>query len=356
MRRHLLERYALPPAIRVLAASQLVGLALAAGPAQAKPTVPLAPREDASASDFWREVIEPHGAAVTAIVAKARTAIDRLGETADGERVVERRLRALGDAYGMLRYARKLAPENPEVLGLLGYTADELGKTHTALEALEACIRVQGPERAGSSVTGRLGMIYLRLGQLDDAIRWLRYAQGPISAADNAVAVVHLATALAARGQMPDAIDVLGNALPAQTNYFTDPVTLVSFALAVHYDRDEQRGAAFDVLDKMQATLQQELGPFTQRALAAMRFAPPEDQYYYQALLFETLGDYTEARAEWGLYASIADAPWRRRALEHIRAIDAQRSARPGAVPVQRGGHRSGLPGLPGLRNPRTVP
>src|SRR6185503_6643651 len=51
--------------------------------------------------------------------------------------------------------------------------------------------------------------------------------------------------------------------------------------------------------------------------------------YYYQALLYETLGDYTEARAEWALYAAIEDAPWRRRALEHIRAIDAQRSARP---------------------------
>jgi tetratricopeptide (TPR) repeat protein len=328
----------------------LIALSLAAGRAQAKPTVPVAPREDASASGFWREVVEPHSATVTAIVAKVRSAIDKLGEIPDGDRGVDRRMRTLGDAYGMLRYARKLAPENPDVLGLLGYTADELGKTHQALDALESCVRIQGPERAGSSVTGRLGMIYLRLGQLDAAVRWLRHAQGPIAVADNAIAVVNLATALAARGQMPDAIDVLGNALPAQTNYFTDPVTLVSFALAVHYDRDEQRGAAFEVLDKMQATLQQELGPFAQRALGVMRFAQPEDQYYYQALLYETLGSYTEARAEWALYAAINDAPWRRRALEHIKAIDAQRSARPGAAPTPRTGPRSGA------RNPRMVP
>jgi tetratricopeptide (TPR) repeat protein len=320
----------------------LVALLLAAGRAQAKPTVPVAPRDDAGATDFWREMVEPHSAAVTAIVARVRSTIDKLGEASDGDRAVDRRIRALGDAYGMLRYARKLAPENPDVLGLLGYTADELGRTRQALDALEACVRIQGPERAGSSVTGRLGMIYLRLGRLDDAVRWLRYAQGPIAAADNAAAAVYLATALAARGQMPDALDVLGNALPAQTNYFTDPVTLVSFALAVHYDRDEQHGAAFELLDKMQATLQQELGPFTQRALAAVRFAPPEDQYYYQALLYETLGNYTEARAEWALYAAVPDAPWRRRALEHIKAIDAQRSARPGPPPSLRTGPRSG--------------
>jgi tetratricopeptide (TPR) repeat protein len=328
----------------------LVALSLAAGPVQAKPAVPAAPREDAAASDFWREIIEPHGATVSAVVAKARSAIEKLPELSDGDRAVERRMRALGDAYGMLRYARKLAPENPEVLGLLGDAADELGKTRQALEALQACVQIQGPERAGASVTGRLGMIYLRMGRFDDAVRWLRHAQGPIAVADNAVAVVHLATALAARGQMSEALDVLGNALPAQTNYFTDPVTLVSFALAVHYDRDEQRGAAFEVLDRMQATLQLELGPFTQRALAAMRFAPPEDVYYYEALLYEALGNDIEARAEWALYAAIPDAPWRRRALDHIQAIDAMRSARPGAAPAPRTGPR------PSARNPRRVP
>ena len=100
-------------------------------------------------------------------------------------------------------------------------------------------MRITGPERAGPEVTGRLGALYLRLGQLDDAIRWLRHAQGPIAAADHATAAVYLATALAARGQMASALDVLVNAVPPHTGYFTDPVTLVSFALAVHYDRDE---------------------------------------------------------------------------------------------------------------------
>lgn len=297
---------------------------LLASAAHAKPAAP-APDD---ASEFWRNVIEPHGATVSAIVIRARTAIEKATEGAtDGDWGIDRRMRTLGDAYGMLRYARKLSPENTEVLSLLGRAADELGKTRQALDALETCVRIRGADQAGAEVAGRLGAIYLRLGKLDDAVRWLRSAQGPIAIPDNAIAAVHLATALAGRGGMADAIDVLANALPAQTNYFTDPVALVSLALAVHYDRDEQRSAAFEVLDKMQATLQQELGQFSQRALAAMQFAPAEDEYYYRALLYEALGHYVEARTEWALYAAVTDAPWRRRALEHVAAIDAQRTA-----------------------------
>jgi len=327
-----------------------------AGRAEAKPRRSHAPPEDASQGDFWRDILEPHREVVTAIVAKARTAIEKLSAAADGDEAVEQRVRRVSDAYGMLRYARKLSPDNTEVLSLLGAAADELGKTHQALEVLEACVRQNGPDRTDPEVTGRLGMIYLRLGKLDDAIRWLRYAQGPIAASDHAAAAVYLATALAAHGEMANAIDLLVNALPAPTSYAPDPVTLVSFALAVHYDRDDQRGAAFDVLDKMQATLQQELGPMTQRALAGMRFAPPEDQYYYRALLYEALDAYAEARAEWALYASVTDAPWRRRALEHIQAIDqliaAQRSAHPGAPPTSSAGPSSGRP----LLHRRPVP
>jgi Flp pilus assembly protein TadD len=298
-----------------------LALTLGAGQAEARPGRS-APHDDPGASTLWREVIEPHGTEVAALLTRARTAMTRLSESADI--TAERRLRFAGDAYGLLRRAHQLSPGNTEVLGLLGYAADELGRTRQAIEALEDCIRLEGPERAGPEVTGRLGTIYLRLGKLDDAVRWLRYAVGPIGMSNNASVAVHLATALAARGQMPDAIDVLSNALPSAAAY-TDANTLVSFALAVHYDRDEQRGAAFEVLDRMQAALQQELGQFVQRSFAELRFAPAEEEYYYQALLYEALGAYTEARAEWSLYAAVPDATWRHRALEHVRALDALR-------------------------------
>ena len=341
-RREYLPRSALAPAgfalhtravrrllIDCLTLGSTLALTLAAGQAEARPGRST-PHDDPGASALWREVIEPHGAEVAALLARARTALSKLSESADT--TAERRLRYAGAAYGLLRRAHALSPDNTDVLGLLGDAADELGRTHQAIEALEDCIRIQGAERAGPEVTGRLGTIYLRLGKLDDAVRWLRYAVGPIGASSNASITVHLATALAARGQMSDAIDVLSNALPsAASSYYNDANTLVSFALAVHYDRDEQRGAAFEVLDRMQAALQQELGRLVERSFAELRFAPAEDEYYYQALLYEALGAYTEARAEWSLYAAVPDAPWRHRALEHVRALDALRP--PAATP-----------------------
>ena len=315
---------------RLLIDCLTLALTLASGQAEARPERS-APHDDPAGSALWREAIEPHGTQVAALLARARAAMARLSESAD--LTAERRLRYAGDAYGLLRRAHALSPDNTDVLGLLGYAADELGRTRQAIEALEHCIRLEGPERAGPEVTGRLGTIYLRLGKLDDAVRWLRYAVGPIGVSNNASVAVHLATALAARGQMSDAIDVLSNALPSAAGaYYTDANTLVSFALAVHYDRDEQRGAAFEVLDRMQAALQQEFGQFVQRSFAELRFAPAEDEYYYQALLYEALGAYTEARAEWSLYAAVPDAAWRHRALEHVRALDALRA--PAAAPA----------------------
>lgn len=309
----------------------IAAIALAASTAHARP----ASSPPADAADFWSELIEPHGPEIGRIIAAARRVFEP-GAARDGQPSVAR----LRDAYGRLRYARKLAPDNPEVLMLLGATADELGRTREAIDALEACVRLRGAERAGPEVTGRLGAIALRRGKLDDAIRWLRFAQGPIAIPDHAVAAVHLASALAARGAMADAIDALASALPAHPSYLAESTTLIGLALAVQYDRDEQPGAAFEALDRLRASLQQELGPAALRALALVPFAPAEDEYYYRALVYELLGSYVEARAEWLLYAAVDDAPWRLRALAHVTRIDAARRAAPppptrpaGAVP-----------------------
>jgi len=128
----------------------IVALSLAADRAAARPAAPSVQPDDAG--DFWREVIEPHGVEVAAIVTRAKKALDKAAEaTPDGDAAVDQHVRTLGEAYGMLRYARKLSPENTEVLGLLGTAADELAKTRQALDALEACVRIQGPERAAAA-------------------------------------------------------------------------------------------------------------------------------------------------------------------------------------------------------------
>ncbi|HSN30016.1 MAG TPA: hypothetical protein VLT45_27200, partial [Kofleriaceae bacterium] len=86
--------------------------------------------------------------------------------------------------------------------------------------------------------------------------------------------------------------------------------------------------------------LQGQMAALVQTSLAQMRFAPAEDQHYYQGLLYEAVGSYTEARAEWALYAAGGDLPYRGRALDHIAAIDALRrspaAAPPAVAPVPR--------------------
>lgn len=293
--------------------------------------MPPQPRVDPDRGNFWRDMLSPHKDEVDMIVLKARQAINTadMALYSDYDPTGLERTRFYREVYGMLKYARKLAPDNLEVLRLLGQCADEHGKTREAMEAMQAAIDIAGTEKAGIDATGRLGIIYLRLGKLDDAIRYLRAAQLPVTAGQplTAQVVVHLSHALALRGQMTEAIDVLANNIPAQVQYYPNELALVSFALAVQYDRDEQRGAAFDILDKMENTLQGQLGAMVQNVLSGMRFAPAEDRHYYYGLLYEAAGHYTEARAEWALYAAAGNAPYRRRALEHIAAIDALRRA-----------------------------
>ncbi len=311
-------------------------ISLAAGSADARPEPPPPPAPADPSGEFWRDVVEPHADEVKALVAKSRNAM-KIADDAlqtDAEWAVEPRMRYFDAAYGMLRYARKLSPDNAEVLGLLGRAADELGNTRQAIEAYEACIRLVGAEKAGADVTGRLGAVYLRMGDRDTAIRWLRAAQGPLTPTA-AEPITQLANALASRGEVTAAIDVLSGVLPpAGLGYYSHELSLVSFTLALVLDRDEQRTAAFEVLDKMKSTLQQQYGTQLQTVIATTRFSPAEDQHYYLGLLYESLDQLTEARAEWALYAASGDTPWRGRALDHIRAIDALRLARPVKPPV----------------------
>jgi len=303
---------------------------------------PPPPPPDPERGNFWRDLVAPHQAEVAAILFKAKNALSQADSAlaSDYDPSGQERLRFYREVLGALRYARRLQPDNVEVLRLLAQTSDELGQTRQTIEALQAAIDVTGTAKAPPDLTGRLGIIYLRLGRLDDAIRYLRLAQGPLTPGVplTAQVLVHLSNALAMRGQVGEAIDLLANAVPPSAPYYSTEAALVAFSLAVQYDRDEQHGAAFEVLDRMQTVLQGQMAALVQTALAAMRFAPAEDQHYYLGLLYEAVGSYPEARAEWALYAAAPDLPYRGRALDHITAIDSQRRAAPPAAtaPVPR--------------------
>lgn len=281
-------------------------------------------------------MIDPNADEVASIVTKVRELMSRPDHALNGDTdwAVDARAKFFRDAKNMLVHARKLSPQNTEVLALLGRASDELGDTKGAIEALEACVRVTGLDKIPIDVAGRLGAIQLRIGDIDAALKWLRLAQAPLSPV-SAPAIVHLATALAERGDTAKAIDTLVSAIPpSMLGNFSNDVTLASFALAVVYDRDEQRAAAFAVLDQMQSGLGQQYGVFVQNELVKLRFPHAEDLHYYRGLLYESIGQYVEARAEWAHYAAAGDTPWRARALAHVRAIDAQRRANPGAPPT----------------------
>lgn len=286
---------------------------------------PPEPPVDPNRGNFWRDVVEPHADEVNLILYKARAAIGQgeLTGLAEYDPTGENHQKLYRDLFGMLRYARRLAPDNLDVLKLYAQTADAIGKTRQAMDALHAAIDLVGPDKAGSEVTGRLGEIYLRLGQLDDAIRYLRLAQGPIVPGSpvSAHVLIHLSTALAMRGQATEAIDVLADAMPVNPPYYSNEMQLVAFALAVAYDRDDQRSAALDTLDHLHAALQESWGTMIHQAMASLRFAPAEDQQYYRALLLEATDSYSDARAEWALYAA-ANGAYAQRALDHIAAID----------------------------------
>lgn len=298
-------------------------------------SVPAAPEPEHG--NFWRDVVAPHQAEVNAILGKVRNALNQADNAlaSDYDPAGQEHLRFYREVLGPLKYARRLQPDNLDVLRLYAQVCDELGKTREAIEALQAAIDITGPTKIPADIAGRLGIIYLRLGKTDDAIRYLRIAQGPLTPQQPMTAhvLVHLSNALAARGQTGEAIDLLANAVPLNLPYYSTEAALVAFSLAVQYDRDEEHGAAFEVLDRMQSVLQGQMAALVQTSLAQMRFAPAEDQHYYLGLLYEAVGSYTEARAEWALYAEGADLPYRGRALDHIAAIDALRRV-PAAAPV----------------------
>jgi vesicle coat complex subunit len=123
----------------------------------------------------------------------------------------------------------------------------------------------------------------------------------------------------------------------------------VAFALAVAYDRDDQRSAALETLDHLHAALQESWGTMIHQALAPLRFAPAEDQQYYRALLLEATDNYSDARAEWALYAA-ANGMYAQRALDHIAAIDKRPKTAISVLPPP----NAFPPGL--LRRPRRHP
>jgi tetratricopeptide (TPR) repeat protein len=309
---------------RLALVAVLVSLAPAGARADYVAEVPQAPTPPTD--EFWREVVAPHGDEIQQIVDKARQGLAFLPTCLqqDCDPTGEQRSKLLDDMYGMLRYARKLDPTQTDVLMLLGQVAEESGRASAAIEALQAYQSLVGDEKVPADVEYRLGRAYLRLGRAEDAIRHFRagvgegvtsYYGGP-----GVSSLVYLGMTLANTGRIADAIDVLSPAANVQ-NVWAQEMHQLLMTLAVTYDRDEQISAAFRILESLQNNLQQGFQQYVQGSLAAMVYVPAHEQHYYLGLLYESVGNLSEARTEWLIYAQ-SDSPFRARALDHVRAID----------------------------------
>jgi len=274
--------------------------------------------------DFWQAIAEPHADQVRALVERAGRLMTDASSFlyADQDPTGAGRVRRLDEAYRLLRRARELSPANPDVLCALGRAADESGRTAAAVEAFIACLERQ--TTAAAEIHLRLGTLYLRQGDRDAAVQHLRTAEATRNAYVAAAAVVHLAALLEDTGRTGQAIAALeGFATPVASGYGNGDVTLVAFALAVAYDRDEQLTSAWHALDRLQSGLGGGYGGQVLTAMAALRLVPAVDVHYWQALLYESLGKLTEARAEWLHYAAGGEAArFRDRALAHVAGID----------------------------------
>src|SRR5438270_7036903 len=101
-------------------------MVLAAASAKARPARAPDPPAEPERADFWREIIEPHGGEVRHVLGLVRQLLQQ-GDMAlygDYDATGKQRLSYYRTAYGMLRYAHRRAPQNLDVLELLGQTAD----------------------------------------------------------------------------------------------------------------------------------------------------------------------------------------------------------------------------------------
>lgn len=290
------------------------GIALAAATTAAADPAPLETRR--GDRPFWSWVIAPHAVEIAVVLEKVEENRQAIRQATSEVDYLSIRDRALDDALGMLRYARRLAPDDRDLLRVYGEVAAERGFLAEAASALERYLDgTDQPE--DNPVRGLLGQIYAQQGRYGEAI-------GPLRAgvASHSRSAIHsLAGAYMERGRIAEAIDLLEHAPQSHE---------LMLALAVAYDRDEQVGQAAETLEKLASMLGGTgAGLGTLPDGIGVIFAPAIDQRYFAALLLEAAGHLPEARAEWMAYARARPAPrFGERALAHVAEIDRMNGAK----------------------------
>ena len=308
----------------------LLGLALTlvAGPSWAdraeEPTA-----EATTPRDFWLELIDRHGPRARRLAQLAERALAATTSLhqADADPFGSQQARLGREALELARAGAALRPRDPELLLMVARAAARQAPAE-AEAALTTYFAVTGAGtnadpgatiRTGEPVAAAFelrGMLAVRTGRVDAGIADLQRGDGGLPGA-----TIALASALAQRGQLDQAIALLAAPRRVVGPYSADAVR-AALALAVAYDRDEQIGAAFAVLAELERTLGSNLLSMAQGAIDEAWFVQPGERAYYLALLYEVTGFLPEARAMWLHYAAGERAAFTRRAQAHVDAID----------------------------------
>ena len=117
----------------------------------------------------------------------------------------------LSDARIELEIAVGLAPNNIHAIGHLGITLTFLGNPEAAVPLIERCLRLAPHDRNTPVNQAVLGLCKILLGDVDEAVIWLRKAR----AANPRLFYIHafLAAALALRDELDEAGDALRQAV-----------------------------------------------------------------------------------------------------------------------------------------------
>ena len=152
---------------------------------------------------FWETAVAPNGAEVERLL-RAGTmsrgqADNLLSQDVDADGSTRRAL--YDEAIGALRQARRLDPTHQGVLLNLGLALEARGDGDAALEVLSA---LDPDQDTGPDAATAMGRIYLRAGQLPEALRYLRSATARATSWSYDVQCLY-AVALAQAGRVADA-------------------------------------------------------------------------------------------------------------------------------------------------------
>src|SRR6202040_1463904 len=124
------------------------------------------------------------------------------------------------DSRVELEIAMGLAPNSIQAMGQLGITLTFLGQPEAAIFQIERCLRLAPHDRSTPVNQAFLGLCKILLGNVEEAIIWLRKAR----AANPRLFYTHalLAAALGLTNELDEAGDALRQAVKIKPEFFSN--------------------------------------------------------------------------------------------------------------------------------------